>query len=245
MGLISRVSSRTYRKYMSDLPKNYFESWGQDDLVCLDVDSTVCVDESINEFAKFLGKYEEINQLTSDAMNGTMSFESSFSKRLKILSPTIDQFQEFLKNREVLLCRKKLLSNGVNNFVDELRRKGVWVCLISGGFQEIIELVAKHLGLPVVSSQEVSLCGGIKTPPVVVSNRLLFYSDKTFAGHDTNRPVSRAFGKADAIENMQKKFGFKKIAMIGDGKTDLEVKEKLPNVKFICFTEHVNRTDVI
>lgn len=37
--------------------------WRTVDAVCFDVDSTVCVDEAIDELAKFCGKEKEISQM--------------------------------------------------------------------------------------------------------------------------------------------------------------------------------------
>ena len=47
-------------------------------LLCLDVDSTICKIEFLDEFAKHLGKYEEITTLTNSAMDGDISFDNSF-----------------------------------------------------------------------------------------------------------------------------------------------------------------------
>jgi phosphoserine phosphatase len=55
--------------------------------------------------------------------------------------------------------------------------------------------------------------------------------------------VSRAGGKPAVIESLVGQFGFKKIAMIGDGATDLEAKSD--SVTFIAFTEHVKRDVVV
>ena len=38
--------------------------WGSCDCVCFDVDSTVCVDEGIDELAAFMGKGQEVADLS-------------------------------------------------------------------------------------------------------------------------------------------------------------------------------------
>ena len=48
---------------VAQLPSDFFETWTRGDLVCIDMDSTACVDESINEYAKTLGKLEDIQAL--------------------------------------------------------------------------------------------------------------------------------------------------------------------------------------
>lgn len=37
--------------------------WRAADAVCFDVDSTVCMDEAIDELAKFAGKEKEVTEL--------------------------------------------------------------------------------------------------------------------------------------------------------------------------------------
>lgn len=235
---------------MPDLPKDYFKTWGHGDLVCLDMDSTVCVDESINEYSKMLGKFHEIQALTNSAMNGDMKFEDSFKKRLETMAPTKEDFEQFLKNREKLTYQNKLITNGVSHFVATLRRQGVHVCLLTGGFYEIAEMVAKFIGMEArpgfetlkSGKTDVMLCGGVSLPPTIYANQLIFDETGKYNGL-IDSPVSRAGGKPDVIKSLVEKFDFKNIVMIGDGATDLEAKSEL--VTFIAFTEHVKREAVV
>jgi len=235
---------------MPSLPKDFFKTWAHGDLVCLDMDSTVCVDESINEYSKMLGKFNEIQVLTNSAMNGDMKFEDSFKKRLETLAPTKEDFEQFLKNREKLMYQNKLISNGVSDFVATLRRQGVHVGLVTGGFYEIAEMVAKFIGMEARPGFETKnsgetdtiLCGGVSLPPTIFANQLLFDKTGKYNGL-VKSPVSRAGGKPAVIKCLVEQFGFKKIAMVGDGATDLEAKSEL--VTFIAFTEHVKREVVV
>jgi len=246
---------------MSDiLPRDFFKDWTTGDLVCLDVDSTVCKTESLNEYAKRLGKLEEIEALTKAAMDGQMEFAHSLRNRLEVLQPTISTYTEYVKFVEKEMYAGRLLSDGVGDFIRSLRRNGVHVMLVSGGFYEIISKVAKFIGLPVESftpyKSTNTLCGAAAPlPPTLAVNRLKFYCDGSYAGIDERCPTSKGgpkhYGKGIVVEEMTQKFNFNRVAMIGDGMTDLEVKlhAKAINLtaetKFIAYTEYVQRDAVI
>ena len=55
-------------------------------LVCFDVDSTFCVDEAIDALAAFLGKGEEVAEITRQAMCGSMKFEHSLKTSLDCIN---------------------------------------------------------------------------------------------------------------------------------------------------------------
>merc|ERR1711974_44833 len=162
------------------------------------MDSTACVDESINEYAKMLGKFNKIQALTNRAMNGDLRFEDSFRQRLATLQPTSTNFKQFLASREQLMFKKQLITAGLVEFVGKLRRQGVHVCFITGGFFEIAAMVAKFIGIDVVSgleSDERILCGGCQVPGTVFANKLLFDENGGYS-RLVDSPVSKAGGKA-------------------------------------------------
>ena len=63
----------------------------------------------------------------------------SFVIRLDILKPSQKEFLDFLDAMKTNLYQNKLLNDGVREFIGILRRKGVWVALISGGFLEFVQ----------------------------------------------------------------------------------------------------------
>ena len=62
----------------------------------------------------------------------------------------------------------------------------------------------------------------------IYANSFLFDSSGTFTGHDKDEPTSRAGGKAKVVADLKAKYGYKKVVMVGDGATDLEVRPVLP-----------------
>lgn len=69
------------------------------DIVCFDVDSTVIVEEGIDELAEFCGKGQEVANLTREAMGGSMTFQEALRRRLDIIKPSQGQIREFLRQK--------------------------------------------------------------------------------------------------------------------------------------------------
>lgn len=67
------------------------------DIVCFDVDSTVIIEEGIDELAEFCGKGQEVSNLTREAMGGSMTFQEALRRRLDIIKPSQRQIREFLR----------------------------------------------------------------------------------------------------------------------------------------------------
>ncbi|KAG9509625.1 Rab GTPase-activating protein 1, partial [Fragariocoptes setiger] len=175
--------------------------WRNADAVCLDVDSTVCRDEAIDELAKFVGKFEEVSELTRSAMRGNSDFREALRDRLAIIKPTQTVLKEYISTHP------PKLTDGIEELIILLKERRVDVYLISGGFDVIIEPTAKKLGIPMDH---------------VYSNSIKFYFDGSYAGFDETRPTSRQDGKPSVIASLKKSHGYKNLVMIGDGVTDLE-----------------------
>ena len=62
----------------------------------------------------------------------------------------------------------------------------------------------------------------------IYANAFLFDSSGGFTGHDKDEPTSRAGGKAKVVATLKSKYGYKKVVMVGDGATDLEVRPDAP-----------------
>ncbi|GER26094.1 phosphoserine phosphatase, partial [Striga asiatica] len=73
--------------------------WRNANAVCFDVDSTVCLDEGIDELAEFCGAGEAVAEWTARAMSGSVPFEKALAARLSLFNPSLSQLQEFLEKR--------------------------------------------------------------------------------------------------------------------------------------------------
>ncbi|KFM78835.1 Phosphoserine phosphatase, partial [Stegodyphus mimosarum] len=174
--------------------------WRAADAVCFDVDSTVCMDEAIDELAKFAGKDKEVTDLTLKAMRGGMTFREALAKRLELIQPTVSMLNSYL------LKHPPHLTPGVEELITELHDRGIPVYLVSGGFRAIIEPVAKKLDIPLKN---------------VFANSLKFYFNGEYAGFDEAEPTSHQEGKAEVCGYLKHRYGYRRLIMIGDGATDL------------------------
>nr|XP_018908971.1 PREDICTED: phosphoserine phosphatase [Bemisia tabaci]XP_018908972.1 PREDICTED: phosphoserine phosphatase [Bemisia tabaci]XP_018908973.1 PREDICTED: phosphoserine phosphatase [Bemisia tabaci] len=171
------------------------------DAVCFDVDSTVIQEEAIDELAKHCGKFEEVTQLTSQAMGGAMDFRTSLSKRLGIINPSSSTIQNFLSSRP------PKYSQGIKDLIERLHKQGTRVYLVTGGFRVIVEPIAKGLNIPIEN---------------IYANEILFDEEGNYKGFDHNCPTSKNGGKAEVVGLLKQKHNYKTVIMIGDGSTDLE-----------------------
>lgn len=194
--------------------KEVLELWRSADAVCYDVDSTVCVDEGIDELAEFCGAGKAVAEWTARAMGGSVPFEEALAARLSLFKPSLSRVQEFLEKRP------PKLSPGIADLVNKLKSRNTAVYLISGGFRQMINPVASILGIP---------------PENIFANQLLFGDSGEFLGFDANEPTSRSGGKATAVQQIRKVHGYKALVMIGDGATDLEARQPGGADLFICY----------
>jgi phosphoserine phosphatase len=173
------------------------------DCVCLDVDSTVVAEEGIDALADAAGVGERVAALTKKAMEGGMTLQDALAARLDLIKPS----RELLDR---LVARKPPFTEGIQAFVAQMHSRNVPVFLVSGGFRQMLEPIARELKIPSEN---------------VFANVLLF-EEKTgeFVGLDRSQPTSKQGGKAIVIRQLKDKFGFKKLVLIGDGITDLEAK---------------------
>ncbi|KAL6494311.1 hypothetical protein OROGR_031111 [Orobanche gracilis] len=194
--------------------KEVLDEWRNADAVCFDVDSTVCLDEGIDELAEFCGAGEAVAQWTARVMSGSVPFEQALAARLSLFNPSLSQVQEFLEKRP------PRLSPGIDALMKKLKEKNKTVYLVSGGFRQMINPVASILGIPLDN---------------IYANQLLFGSFGDFSGFDTNEPTSRSGGKATAVQHIRKVRRYKSLVMIGDGATDLEARHPGGADLFICY----------
>ncbi|KAL6508418.1 hypothetical protein OROHE_021960 [Orobanche hederae] len=202
-------------RFDNTLPsKEVLDVWRNADAVCFDVDSTVCLDEGIDELAEFCGAGEAVAEWTAKAMSGSVPFEQALDARLSLFKPSLSQVHEVLEKRP------PRLSPGIDALVKKLKEKSKTVYLVSGGFRQMINPVASFLGIPVDN---------------IYANQLLFGSSGDFSGFDTKEPTSRSGGKATAVRHIRKAKRYKSLVMIGDGATDLEARRPGGADLFICY----------
>jgi phosphoserine phosphatase len=109
-------------------------------LVVLDVDSTLIEQEVIELLADCAGKRAEVEAVTERAMSGELDFEASLKERVILLKGLPESVIE-----ETLA--KCTFTKGAHDLVQAVHDAGGKVGAVSGGFTQILEPLAKTIGL--------------------------------------------------------------------------------------------------
>ena len=107
-------------------------------LLVMDVDSTLIEEEVIDLLGEKAGVGDKISEITAAAMSGEIDFKESLRERVALLSglPTTI-FDDVYKEIH--------LTKGATGLIETLHAKGWKVGLVSGGFHEIVDKIARDL----------------------------------------------------------------------------------------------------
>lgn len=129
-------------------------------LCVMDVDGTLILEEVIDLLGREAGREEEISQLTSQAMQGELDFESSLRKRVYLLEGLpVSVFEKVFDSIH--------LTPNAQEFISILQKNGILVGLVSGGFSSIVERLAKSLGITYFSANQLEVKDGLLTGKLV------------------------------------------------------------------------------
>ncbi|MDX1957033.1 MAG: phosphoserine phosphatase SerB [Leptospiraceae bacterium] len=102
-----------------------------------DMDSTLIKEEVIDELARMSGIYEKVAEITKNAMQGNLDFNSSLKERVKLLKGIPNNtFEE--------LYQRLTANDGVKEFTHEIKNFQSIRTIVSGGFIPIVEKFAKE-----------------------------------------------------------------------------------------------------
>jgi phosphoserine phosphatase len=109
-------------------------------LVMMDMDSTLIQNEVIDDLAVAAGVGEQVSEITESAMRGELDFTESLRRRVALLAGSSIEILEDVAN-------KITLTPGAEEMINQFAKSGFKTCVVSGGFDVIIEKIVKKLGI--------------------------------------------------------------------------------------------------
>ena len=107
-------------------------------LIC-DMDMTIVAAETLDEVAARLGLGERIAAITARAMHGEIDFDSALRERIAMLAGQPEQvFHDIADELQ--------LNPGAAELLATAKAGGVHCVLVSGGFVQVVEPIARRLG---------------------------------------------------------------------------------------------------
>jgi phosphoserine phosphatase len=166
-------------------------------LVVLDVDSTLIENEVIELLADEAGSGERVAEITFRAMNGELDFEQSLRERVATLAGLPESVIDTVRSRVTV-------TQGVPELIAGVQAAGGKVAVVSGGFHEVIDPLARELGLDHWRANRLAVTDGRLTGDVVP-------------------PVIDAAAKAAALREWAAEAGIPmaQTVAVGDGANDL------------------------
>ncbi len=133
-------------------------------LLIADMESTIIVEEMLDELADSLGLRDEIAAVTARAMQGELDFESALRERVRKLAGL---------RQEVLdeAIQAMTLNPGARSLVASMKAQGAFCALVSGGFTFFADPIAKTCGFDRMRANRLEIRDGQLTgevlPPIL------------------------------------------------------------------------------
>jgi phosphoserine phosphatase len=168
-------------------------------LLVMDMDSTLITIETIDELADFVGQKAAVAEITAQAMRGEIEYDESLRRRVAVLRGLDEKVLDEVYRERVRL------SPGAEQLIAGVKKAGIRILLVSGGFTHITEPLKARLGLDYTRSN------------------VLGVRDGKLTGEVEGRIVN-ADGKREALLEVSRQLGIGKERIIaaGDGANDLK-----------------------
>jgi len=171
-------------------------------LVVFDLDSTLIQSEGIDELARERGCFQEVAEITHQAMAGKFDYDESLRQRVKKLKG--------LTEAQVQAVASRLeLTPGADELVRSLKGLGYQTAVISGGFTCIAERIRTQLGIDYAFANELEIRNGAVTGKVLP-------------------PIVNGHRKAELLDQLATRLGIplSQVIAVGDGANDQEMLDR-------------------
>lgn len=168
-------------------------------LIVIDVDSTLIQDEVIDLLAVEAGVADRVAAITARAMEGEIEFEEALRRRVALLAGLpIEVVGE--------VASRIRFTPGARTLIQTLKRTGMRTAIVSGGFTEITDRLARDLGVDHAVANVLEVVDGRLTGEVV------------------GEVIDRA-GKARVLVEIAESEGIptEQVVAVGDGANDLDM----------------------
>jgi phosphoserine phosphatase len=168
-------------------------------LLVSDMESTVIVNEMVDELAALLGIGEQVAEITRRAMNGEIRFKEALRARVALLGGL-----EETALKET--CERIVVMAGARTLVATMRAHGARAALVSGGFRVFTGYVAPRLGFDWHFANDLVISDG------VVAGRV-------------SEPILGAEAKREALVSLCRELGLElaESLAVGDGANDIDM----------------------
>lgn len=181
------------------------------DVAIFDLESTLTGKEAFPFWGEMTGSKEvlgDLNRLTNQNIEGTISFSDSLKIRLEIVKPDVFMVKSIEKTYPATLVPDAI------NIISLLHAMGKKVIIITGGFKETTENVSRALGVDETK---------------VFGNRLVLQDGK-YAGYYDQSPLAQDGGKKLLVRDLRRRSIIKyeeAVAIVGDGNMDMDVESHM------------------
>jgi phosphoserine phosphatase len=168
-------------------------------LLVADMESTIILNEMVDELASLLGIGERVADITRRAMNGEIRFKEALRERVALLGGLEE---EMLKQT----CERIVFMPGAKTLVATMRAHGARAALVSGGFRVFTGYVAPRAGFDWHYANDLVIADG------VVAGRV-------------TEPILGAEAKREALFSLCRELGLELAASlaVGDGANDIDM----------------------
>ena len=167
-------------------------------LLLADMDSTMILQECIDELAEMAGVGAHVAGITARAMNGELDFEAALRERVGLLRG-LDAMviQDVIRDRITLMPGGKVL-------VATMKANGAYAALVSGGFTAFTAEISAVLGFDENRANTLLIAGGKLTGEVA-------------------EPILGRAAKVQALRDISARLGIElsEALAVGDGANDL------------------------